>query len=159
MMWMRAYFTEQQLSSRFGVSISTIHRDVEHILPILHTTLFPREVFMPNAAEMRAMRGGFPDFPNALAIMDGTPFRINRPKGAMQRLFYRGDKHYHMVNWLVAVDSHGTFRYSRPGFPGHLHDATCYRYAYLVPVIVWQSICEQGRLTIVICQCVQAVYS
>ncbi len=131
MMWMRSYQTVPLMASRFGIGKSTVQRDLDHICPILHTTLFPREVNMPTAAEMRQMRGGFPDFPNALAILDGTPIRINRPKGAMQRLFYRGDKHYHLCNWLVAVDSHGTFRYSRPGFTGHLHDATCYRYTYI----------------------------
>ena len=126
-MWMRGYETVRRLSSRFGVSKSTVQRDLDHIIPILHTTLFPREVTMPTPAEIRSMRGSFPDVPNAIAILDGTPFRISRPKGAMQRLFYRGDKRFHMVNWLVAVDAHGTFRYSRPGYTGHLHDATCYR--------------------------------
>ena len=49
--------------------------------------------------------------------------------GAMQRLFYHGDRHCSFLNWLVITDVKGFIVYSQPGFMGHLNDLTCYRYS------------------------------
>ena len=73
----------------------------------------------------RNLAGFYPDWPRVVAIIDGTPFRISKPTGPFQRLFYRPDRHCHFMNWLVIVDVLGYIVLSRPGFLGRSHDNTC----------------------------------
>ena len=54
--------------------------------------------------------------------------------GPIQRLYYRGDRHCHFLNWYVIVDLEGFIVYSRPGFLGHLNDATCFRFEIMSKV-------------------------
>ena len=75
----------------------------------------------------RNIAGYFPTWPRVVAILDCTPFRISRPKGNFQRLFWRKDRHCFFLNWLVIIDVKGYVVYSRPGFVGHINDATCYQ--------------------------------
>ena len=51
--------------------------------------------------------------------------------GAIQRIFYRKDRHCHFLNWLVIVDVLGFVVLSRPGFIGRTSDNTCMRYSCL----------------------------
>ena len=126
--WLRGYATYAALAFMYGVSLSTIHNVLHQIIPILHAHLVPRFIRWPSNAAWNSMRGLVSGFDMAVGYVDGTPFRISRPTGAIQHLFYRGDKHFHFQNWLLVVDAHGYFVYSQPGFMGHMHDATCYRY-------------------------------
>ena len=45
--------------------------------------------------------------------------------GPVQQFYYRGDKKFHLLNWLVITDAEGYIVFSRPGFLGHVHDSTC----------------------------------
>ncbi len=130
-MWMRKYGTLSTISERFGVSFYTIMRDVEHILPIYNRRISRPMIRWPTDQEFRNFRGSYPEFPNVVGIVDGTPHWINRPRGPLQRMYYSGYRHGHVANWIVMVDPNGDFRYSRSGFMGHLHDSRCYRYTRL----------------------------
>ena len=61
--------------------------------------------------------------------MDGTPVRINMPQGRMQRFFYRRDRGFHFINWLVVVDVYVFFRFGQSGYMGHLTDSTVFDYS------------------------------
>ena len=45
--------------------------------------------------------------------------------GPVEQFYYRGDKKFHFLNWLVITDVTGEVVLSRPGFLGHCHDNTC----------------------------------
>ena len=126
-MWMTKYGTLSTISERFGVSYVTIQRDVEHILPIINQRISRPMIRWPTDQEFRNFRGSYPEFPDVVGLVDGTPHWINRPRGPLQRLYYSGFRHGHVSNWIVMVDPNGDFRYSRPGFMGHMHDSRCYR--------------------------------
>ena len=49
----------------------------------------------------------------------------------MQRIFYRGDRHCHFMNWLVIIDALGNVVLSRPGFLRRTNDATVMRQVYM----------------------------
>ena len=48
--------------------------------------------------------------------------------GVMQRIFYRGDRHCHFLNWLVIIDALGYVVLSRLGFLGRTNDANCMKW-------------------------------
>ncbi len=125
--WFRGYLKLTHLGVMFGVSPMILSKILHHVIPILHEYLVPRFIRWPSNAEWQRRRGDIDHFPSAVGYIDGTPFRISRPKGRIQRLFYRGDKKFHFLNWIMIVDSRGYIVYSKPGFAGHLHDAICYR--------------------------------
>ena len=98
------------------------------MVPILHVYIVPKYIVWHSDRKWRSLAGKFPQWPRVVAIVDGTPFRISKPKGNIQRIFYRKDRHCHFLNWIVIADVQGFIVFSRPGFVGHLHDSTCYRY-------------------------------
>ena len=71
-----------------------------------------------------------PGFPDVVGMLDCTCLRINRPTGPNQQFFYRGDKGYHFMNWLVVVDAAGYFVHTSCGYTGHNTDATCLRLSH-----------------------------
>ena len=126
--WLRRYPTMQHIATHFGIPVSCVHRIIHKILPFLHVYLVPKYITWHTDRKWNSLRGELPDWPRVVAILDGTPFRISKPKGNIQRIFYRRDRHIFFLNWLVIIDVKGLIVFSRPGFVGHLHDSTCYRY-------------------------------
>lgn len=76
------------------------------------------------------MIGSVPGFPDVVGMLDCAVLRISRPSGRIQQFYYRGDKGFHFVNWLVIVDADGYFVHSSCGYAGHLPDATCLRLSH-----------------------------
>ena len=66
-----------------------------------------------------------------VGVIDGTPHRQSKPKGNIQRLFWRRDRHCFFMNWMVIVTARNEICFSKPSFVGHLNDATCYRYSLM----------------------------
>ena len=81
LIWLRKYPTLVELSSQFGIPVTSVHRIIHKILPIFHVTLVKKYVKWPSHAEWHALAGGIPEWPHVVAILDGTPFRISRPAG------------------------------------------------------------------------------
>ena len=127
LMWLRRYPTMHHLSSDFGVSVACVHRVIHKIVPLLHVFIVPRYIVWHTDRKWNSLAGELPQWPRVVGIVDGTPFRISKPKGNIQRIFYRTDRHCHFLNWIVIADVKGFIVYSRPGFVGHLHDSTCFR--------------------------------
>ena len=124
MIWLCRYITFQHLANHFGISVTSVHRIIHKILPVLHSYIVPKYIKWHNMNDWRKLRGTFPTWPNVVAILDCTPFRISKPAGHLQRLFYRGDRHCCFLNWLVIIDVSSRVVLSRPGFNGHLNDST-----------------------------------
>ena len=129
MIWLRQYPTLQHLAVLFGIPLSTVDRIIHRIIPILHVYLVRNYIRWHPNNHWRQLAGHFPYWPQVVAIVDGTPFRISKPKGLIQRLFWRRDRHCFFLNWIVITDVEGFVVFSRPGFMGHLHDSTCFRFA------------------------------
>ena len=151
--WIRKYITFEELSLLFGVSVSSLHRILHKLLPYLHAYIVPKYIKWHSMNKLRNLVGTYPDWSSVVGIVDCTPFRIRKPTGqfnetvhelrvhffvlilhyfqvitgAIQSLYYRGDRHCHFLNWLVIIDVKGRIVYSRSGFYGHLNDRTCYR--------------------------------
>ena len=94
---------------------------------MLHVSYVPTYIKWHEDNYWRSLCGTFHHWPNVVAIIDGTPIRISKPKGNLQRLFWRKDRHCFFMNCLVIVDVNGMICWMRGGFCGHLHDATCLR--------------------------------
>ena len=128
MIWLRQYPTLQHLGILFGIPLSCVDRIVHKILPLLHVYLVPNYIRWHPQQHWMQLAGHFAYWPRVVAIVDGTPFRISKPKGLIQRLFWRRDRHCFFLNWIVISDVEGFVVFSRPGFMGHLHDSTCFRF-------------------------------
>ena len=81
MIWLRRYPTMQHLSFFFGIPVSCVHKILHYYLKILHAHLVPKYIKWHSMQKWRQLSGVFPDWPRAVAILDGTPFRISKPKG------------------------------------------------------------------------------
>ena len=127
LIFLRRYPTLQHLAVSFGIGVSSVHRVIHKIIPLLHVSLVPTYIKWHTMNEWRNLVGSFPSWPRVVAILDCTPFRISKPMGNLQRLFWRRDRHCFFLNWIVVVDVKGYVVYSRPGFVGHLHDSICFR--------------------------------
>ncbi len=127
LIWFRRYSTFAMLSFLFGISVSMVFQVLHFTVPILHVHLVPRFIRWPTDNEWHAQAGTYPNFPTVVGHIDGSCFRIMRPTGRLQRIFYRGDKKFHFVNWILVIDTNGLIVFSRTGFPGRMHDSLCYR--------------------------------
>ena len=81
MIWLRKYPRMIELSNQFGISVSCVHKIIHRLLPVLHHYLVPKYIRWHSMQHWRRLRGTFPEWPRVVAIIDGTPFRISRPKG------------------------------------------------------------------------------
>ena len=109
----------------FGINVTSVHRIIHKIIPILHATIVPQYIKWHNMNYWRALHGIFPTWPNVVAIIDCTPFQISKPAGNLQRLFYRRDRKCFFMNWLVIIDAERYVVLSRPRFVGTSNDSTC----------------------------------
>ena len=132
MIWLCRYPTLHALSSQFQIPVTSVHRVIHNLIPMLHATYVPDYIRWHTHAQWTSLLGTLPYWPNVVAIIDGTPFRISRPRGNLQRLFWRRDRHCFFLNWIVVVDVEGFIVFSRPGFVGHLHDSTCLRCVFFL---------------------------
>ena len=115
------------LGMEFQIPVTCVHRIIHKIIPMLHVTFVTEYINWHSPNKWNALVGTFVNWPRVVGIIDGTPFRISRPKGNLQRLFWRRDRHCFFLNWIVIMDVEGFIVFSRPGFVGHLHDSTCLR--------------------------------
>ena len=123
--WLRCYPTMHHLSMHFSIPVSCVHVIIHRNIRYLHAYLVPKYIRWHSMPHWRNLAGIFGDWPVVVGIIDGTPFRISKPTGPINRLFYGGDRHFHFLNWLIVVDVLGYIILSRPGFLGHSNDSTC----------------------------------
>ena len=69
------------LAMHFGVSVALVHKVIHKMIPYLHILMVSKYIRWHSMQHWRRLSGTFPDWPNVVAIVDCTPFRINKPKG------------------------------------------------------------------------------
>ena len=65
------------LSMHFGIPVSSVHRIIHKILPILHISTVPKYIQWHSHQNWINLAGQIPEWPNVVGILDGTPFRIS----------------------------------------------------------------------------------
>ena len=125
MFWLHRYPTMHHLSMHFEIPVSVVHRIIHKIIPMMHVALVKNYIVWHSDNYWTSLAGYFPYWPRVVAILDGTPFKISKPRGNLWRLFWRRDRHAFFLNWMVIIDVKRFIVYSHPGFVGHLNDSTC----------------------------------
>ena len=69
------------LAMQFEITVSTVHKIIHKMLPILHAYLVPNYIVWPTLNQWRNMAGSNPEWPRVVASLDCTIFRISRPTG------------------------------------------------------------------------------
>ena len=87
MIWLGRYPTYHNISSLFGINVSCVHKIIHEIIKYLHAYLVPKYIKWHSMADWRKLRGIFPECPRVVAMIDGTPFRISKPRGIITRYF------------------------------------------------------------------------
>ena len=129
MIWLQNYPTHQVLGLLFGISIRCVSSTIIHVLTLMHMSYVPRYIRWHAPRHWQRLRGTLPQMRDVVGMLDCTSIRINTPSGPLQRWYYRRDKPYHFMNWLVVVDANGCFTFGKAGFRGHLIDAAVFDYA------------------------------
>ena len=81
MIWLRNYPTMQSLVSLFGIPVSSVHKIIHKCIRVLHSYLVPKYVRWHSMRNWRDLYGTYPEWPSVVALLDCTPFRINKPSG------------------------------------------------------------------------------
>ena len=81
LIWLRRYPTFHHLAMHFNIGTTTVHDCIYRILPFLHTYLVKNFINWHTMHRWRSLVSTFPEWPNCVAIIDGTCFRISKPLG------------------------------------------------------------------------------
>ena len=77
--WLRMYPEVTMLSGLFMISPTTVQREIRFLLPVLWN-YFKEQVKWPTAEQWLEMANHWEMFPGAVAVIDGTRHRIQRPQ-------------------------------------------------------------------------------
>ena len=81
LIWLRKYPTLHHLASQFEIPVTCVHRIIHKLLPLFHVVLVPKYIIWHSQQNWQNLAGTIPQWPNVVAILDGTPLRISRPAG------------------------------------------------------------------------------
>ena len=87
LIWLRRYPTLDHLGMHFGIPVTCVHRIIHKMIPILHASTVHKYIQWHSNQEWLNLAGTIALWPNVVAILDGTPFRINRPQGKCMNAF------------------------------------------------------------------------
>ena len=102
--WMRSGSSLLHLTMRYGLSPAMISAEIKHVRKAMYDVL-AYEISWPEAATRQSYNGLVPGFPDCIGFIDATCTPIRRPM-RNQRLSYRSDKGYNILNQVV-VDPWG----------------------------------------------------
>lgn len=122
LIWLRHYPSYFFLATLFNISVSSVHQFIRRLMPVFNRLLKPY-IKWPSRREWNAMRGTWPELPDAVGSIDGTSHEIYRPIVEPQEQYYSGHRQYHAIHTQIIVDNAGTIRFIQSGFLGHLNDA------------------------------------
>jgi hypothetical protein len=120
--WLRMYPEVVMLSGLFMISPTTVEREIRFLLPVLWN-YFKEQVKWPTAEQWLEMANHWNMFPGAVAVIDGTRHRIQRPQTEPQQIFYSGHCRYHNFSTQIIMDNHGNIVFIQSGFLGHNNDS------------------------------------
>ena len=110
------------LSGLFMISPATVQREIRFLLPVLWNYV-KEQVKWPTAEQWLEMANHWDMFPGAVAVIDGTCHRIQRPQTEPQQLFYSGHCRYHNFSTQIIMDNQGNIVFIQSGFLGHNNDS------------------------------------
>ena len=84
--WLRRYPTMHHLAMHFGISVSCVHRIIHRIIPMMHVCVVRKFIKWPTHQEWQNLAGFYQQWPRVVGIIDGTPFRISKPKGKYMKV-------------------------------------------------------------------------
>ena len=122
MVWIRSYPRYCMLSSIFGISKSTVKREIKTAMPHFERKL-KGFIQWPSVADWQSHRGVWEKIKPAVGAIDGTSHQIYRPSVEPQEQYFSGHRYYHAIHTQVVVDTTGYIRYVESGFLGHQNDA------------------------------------
>ena len=110
--WLRRYRTMHHLAMHFGISVGLVHRIIHKFIPYIHSWVVPKYIRWHNMAHWRSLAGFYPEWPHVVAILDCTPFRINKPKGKYYIHNHTNSESTWLLNNVPYIENTGEF-YSR----------------------------------------------
>ena len=69
------------LASKFRISVGLVHKIIHKLMPMIHTYIVHKYIRWHSMGHWRRLAGTYPEWPIVVAILDCTPFHINKPKG------------------------------------------------------------------------------
>lgn len=126
MIWLRKYPHVDMLALWFDIDPASVVRTIHRVLPLMWQYL-RNQIEWPNPLVWNNLMGNWPEFPNVVGAIDGSPHEIYRPLTEPQRLYYSGHRHYHCMNTQMIIDNEGHIRFLQSGFLGSTHDALSFR--------------------------------
>lgn len=125
MIWLRCYPSYNFLSQLFDVSTTTIHEEIDQLMPAFHAVA-NSFITWPSVDEWRDMIHIWPKLPNAVGAIDRTSVEIYCPRTEPQRPYYSGHRKYHALHAQIIIDNSGLICHLESGFLGHQNDAQQY---------------------------------
>jgi hypothetical protein len=126
MLWMRSYPSCHLLSLLFGVSVTTVHDEINWCIPIMRENVHAL-VQWPSLDEWTSTNFNWNKLPSAIGATYGTSTEINRPHIEPQELYFPAHRHFHFIHTQVVVTNTGKICHIQSGFLGHQNDAKHFR--------------------------------
>lgn len=128
LLYYRLYITNELESYLFGVDLSTIHRNVKHLEPLVR-----RCIPLPQKVHKRTKKIGTLEelleyYPDMKAFIDATEQEIQRPKNKRRRKsHYSGKKKRHTRKTQLLVNKKGLILHKTKSVRGSMHDYELYK--------------------------------
>jgi hypothetical protein len=128
LMYYRRYITHELESYLVGVDLSTIHRNVKHLEPLVRRcTPLPQKVHK-STRKIGTMKELLEYYPDMKAFIDGTEQPLQRPKNKKRRKsHYSGKKKRHTRKTQLIVNKKGLILHKSKSVKGSKHDYELYK--------------------------------
>lgn len=128
-LWMigRECATYKEISDRFDVSLDGAYQSVTRVLNFL-SEIAPIHIRWPNGTELKQTQEYYEQvkkFPRVVGIVDGTHFKIDRPKNDKDS-YYNKDE-YFSVQAQITCNHKKEITDLFAGYPGSVHDSRVFR--------------------------------
>lgn len=140
MVWMRHYLTTAAIGYLFGVSQSTISRNLRRSLEVLHQVA-GESLSWPPKGGRRTLSQFQQSEPDLFAIFDATEQVVNKPEDdAQARLYFSGKQRRSTCKTSLHVNEEGLIRQVSATQHGSIHDVTHLRQSGLLAQVPIESI-------------------
>ena len=112
-----------------GIDVTTVSRYVDHVTACVNSEL-DHMIEWPSAEERRRLQGVWEAYPMAVAVLDGTHCKVDKPANDPDPL-YSGYKCAHTYNYLCCVDFMGVILSVEGPFDGRPNDRSVWNQSHL----------------------------